>query len=55
MEYWVVFKRGMYISGTDESGTPILTYNSKEALKFTNFSDAFVYFNLGYAILKRLR
>ena len=55
MEYWVVFKRGKYISGVDELGCPILTTNSKEAWKFTNFSDAFVYFNLGYAIFRCLR
>ena len=53
MEYWVVFKNGEYVSGTDDYGYPLHTKDKEKAWKFYNFHTAMSYFNLGYAILKR--
>ena len=50
--YWIAFKNGEYISGTDTFGNPIHTKNKKEAFRFYNFEEAFVYFEYGYAILR---
>lgn len=52
-EYWIVFKNGEYVSGTDEFGYPLHTKNEKDAWKFYDFNVAMSYFNLGYAIIKR--
>lgn len=53
--YWVVFKNGEYVSGTDEFGYPLHTKNKEEAWKFYDFNVAMNYFNLGYAIIKEGR
>ena len=52
-EYWVVFKNGKYVSGTDEYGYPLHTTEEVNAHKFYDFNMAMTYFNLGYAIMKR--
>ena len=52
-EYWVVFKNGKYVSGTDKFGYPIHTTNESEAFKFYDFNMAMTFFHLGYAIIKR--
>ena len=54
MEYWVVFKNGMYISKIDDAGNLILTSNQNDALRFMSFNRAFVYLNLGFIVLKRI-
>lgn len=51
-EYWVVFKNGEYVSGTDEFGHPLHTKDKSKAFKFYDFDMAMRYFNLGYAIIK---
>ena len=52
-EYWIVFKNGEYVSGTDEFGYPTHTKNKKDAYRFYDFNLAMSsYFNLGYAIIK---
>ena len=51
-EYWIVFKNGKYVSGTDEFGYPTHTKDRKEAFKFYNFDTAMSFFNLGYSIIK---
>ena len=51
-EYWVAFKNGEYVSGTDEFGYPTHTKDREEAFKFYDFDVAMSYFNLGYAIIK---
>lgn len=54
MNYWIAFKNGEYVSGTDEFGYPLHTKNEKEAYKFYDFNLAMsTYFKLGYAIIKR--
>ena len=50
--YWIVFKNGEFVSGTDEFGNLTHTKDIKEAFKFYDFSVAMSYFNLGYCILK---
>ena len=50
--YWIVFKNGKYVSGTDEFGYPTHTKDKKEAFKFYNFDTAMSYFRLGYAVIK---
>lgn len=52
MEYWIVFKDGKYISGTDEFGYPLHTTEKVNAWKFYDFNVAMSYFNLGYGIIK---
>lgn len=53
MEYWVAFKNGEYVCGTDEFGYPLHTKDKKKAYKFYDFNLAMSsYFNLGYAIMK---
>ena len=52
MNKWIVFKKGMYIAGTDTTGYPIHTTKREEAWKFTNFEVAMSYFKLGYTIIK---
>lgn len=51
-EYWIVFKNGQYVSGTDEFGSPLHTKDKSKAFKFYNFNAAMKYFNLGYAVIK---
>lgn len=51
-EYWIVFKNGEYISGTDEFGYPIHTKDKKEAFKFYNFDTVKTFLDLGYSFLK---
>lgn len=55
MRYWIAFKNGEYVSGTDEFGYPYKhTKNEKEAYKFYDFNLVMSKcFNLGYAIIKR--
>lgn len=53
MNYWIAFKNGEYVAGTDEFGHPLHTKNEKEAWKFYDFHVAMSYLNLGYAIIKR--
>lgn len=52
MYYWIAFKNGVYVSGTDEFGYPLHTTNRQQAHKFHTFDAASVYLSLGYAILK---
>ena len=52
MNKWIVFKKGMYIAGTDAAGHPIHTTKREEAWEFMNFEVAMSYFNFGYAIMK---
>lgn len=54
MEYWIAFKNGKYVSGTDEFGYPIHTTEKAEAYKFYDFNLAMTYFNLGYGIIKEM-
>jgi len=51
-EYWIAFKNGEFVSGTDEFGYPIHTKNKEEAFKFYDFDTAMSYVSLGYAIIK---
>ena len=51
-EYWIVFKEGEYVAGTDEFGYPIHTKDKKKAFKFYDFNTAISYLNLGYSIIK---
>ena len=51
-EYWIVFKNGEYVSGTDEFGYPVHTEDKNKAWKFDNFETAMSYVSLGYAIIK---
>ena len=51
-EYWIVFKNGEYVAGTDENGCPLHTTDIKKAFKFYDFNVAMNYFNLGYCIIK---
>ena len=50
--YWIVFKNGEYVSGTDEFGYPKHSKDKNEAFKFYDFSTAISYFNLGYSVIK---
>lgn len=52
MPYWIVVKKGEYVSGTDEFGYPLHTENKDEAYKFRNFDVAMSYFDMGYSIEK---
>ena len=53
MNYWIAFKNGMYVSGTDEFGYPLHTKNKDEAYRFYDFDFVMsTYFKLGYAIIK---
>lgn len=52
-EHWVAWKHKEFLAGLDTEGKPIHTTEEKDALKFTSFSDAMLYLNLGYSILKR--
>lgn len=52
MEYWIVYKKGQYVTGTDEFGYPLHSTNRNEAYRFFNFNTAMSYFNLGYAVEK---
>lgn len=54
-EYWIVFKNGVYVSGTDGFGYPTHTKDIKEAFKFYDYNTAMSYFNLGYNIIKTHR
>ena len=40
MPYWIVFKKGQYVSGTDENGYPLHTENKDDAWKFYDFDVA---------------
>lgn len=51
-DYWIVFKNGEYVSGTDEFGYPLHTKDKSKAFKFYDFDTAMSYFNLGYAVIK---
>ena len=54
MNYWIAFKNGKYVSGTDEFGYPMHTENEKDAYKFYDFNLAMSsFFDLGYAIIKQ--
>ena len=52
MNKWIVFKKGMYIAGTDSAGYPIHTTKREEAWEFTNFEVAMRYLKFGYVIEK---
>lgn len=53
MHYWIVFKNGLYVSGTDEFGYPLHTKDKEKAYKFYDFNLAMSsFFDLGYAIIK---
>ena len=52
MPYWIVLKKGQYVSGTDENGCPLHTENKEDACRFYDFYDAISYFKLGYCIQK---
>lgn len=52
VDKWIVFKKGVYVAGTDSAGYPIHTAKREEAWEFTNFEVAMSYFKLGYAIMK---
>ena len=52
-EYWIVFKNGEYVSGTDEFGYPLHTKDRNKAFKFYDFNTAMSFFNLGYAVIKK--
>lgn len=51
--YWILFKNGEYVSGTDEFGYPIHTKNENEAFKFYDFNTAMSYLQLGYAVIRK--
>ena len=51
-EYWIVFKNGEYVSGTDEFGYPFHTKDRNKAFKFYDFNTAMSFFNLGYSVIK---
>ena len=51
-DYWIVFKHGEYVSGTDEFGYPLHTKDKSEAFKFYDFNTAMSFFSLGYAVIK---
>lgn len=51
-DYWIVFKHGEYVSGTDEFGYPLHTKDKSKAFKFYNFNTAMSFFNLGYSVIK---
>lgn len=53
MPYWIVYKRGKYVTGTDEFGYPIHSKEEKDAWHFSDFNVAMSFFNLGYIIEKR--
>ena len=55
MQYWIVFKKGQYVSGTDENGYPLHTEDKDDAWKFYDFDVAMSYFNLGYCIQKEYK
>ena len=51
-EYWIVFKNGEYVSGTDEFGYPLHTKDRNKAFKFYDSNTAMSFFNLGYSVIK---
>jgi hypothetical protein len=51
-DYWIVFKHGEYVSGTDEFGYPLHTKDKSKAFKFYDFNTAMSFFGLGYAVIK---
>lgn len=51
-EYWVVFKNGEYVSGTDEFGYPTHTSDRNKAFKFYSFELVRIYLDLGYGAIK---
>ena len=55
MPYWIIFKKGQYVSGTDENGYPLHTENKDDTWKFYDFDVAMSYFNLGYCIRKEYK
>lgn len=50
--YWIVWKNGEYVYGTDEYGYPVHTKEKNKAFKFYNFDVALSYVNLGYIVSK---
>jgi hypothetical protein len=50
--YWIVWKNGEYVYGTDEYGCPVHTKEKNKAFKFYNFDVAMSYVNLGYIVSK---
>ena len=50
--YWIVFKNGQYVSGTDLHGITIHTPNKNEALKFYDFNSLVEYLKRGYSVIK---
>lgn len=54
MHYWIAYKNGKYVAGTDQHGYPLHTTKEEDAYKFYDFNTVMsTYFNLGYAIIKR--
>lgn len=51
-EYWIVFKDGEYISGTDEFGYPLHTKDKNNAYKFYDINVVNSLLELGYSALK---
>ena len=51
-DYWIAFKQGEYVSGTDEFGYPVHTKDKKKAYKFHDFNVVMSYVMLGYAVIK---
>ena len=52
--YWIAFKNGEYISGTDEFGYPLHTKDKSKAYKFHDFNTAASLLDLGYALIKEV-
>ena len=52
MWYWIAYKDGRYISGTDEFGYPIHSKDKKDAWKFYDFKVASSYLEFGYSLLQ---
>lgn len=52
MEYWVLFKNGLYVSDIDSCDNFEHTENKSEAFRFYRLSAAMRYMNRGYAVLK---
>lgn len=50
--YWVVYKKGKYISGFGPAGEPMHTTDKNKALHFHDSNAAFLWLNQGYAISK---
>ena len=51
--YWIAFKKGEYIAGTDEFGYPLHTNDEKEAWRFYDLNTAMSFLAFGYTIIKK--